>query len=226
LAPLQILGVHVYLLSLDKAPADPGRLDGFLDDADRAKAATFRRSEQRRRFMIGRAALRGLLSFHSDEPVSETVWRFDRSENGKPFVRSCGASPPCFNLSYSAGLIAIAIADGIEIGIDIEVGQSFPSHEIPWHLFSEAEQEQLRATGAETFWAAFMRLWTLKEAIAKRMGTGFATEFSEIDTTVLSVIDGLDRIPSEAQPSPALCHVRLALPGGAVHLSVSTAPRD
>ena len=229
-SPMQLLGVHVYLLELDKAPSNPGVLGAFLDEHEKKGAASLRSPDRRRRFMVGRAALRCILSTHGGGSVPESHWRFAFSEHGKPYVcssqdsRSGQTSHPFFNLSYATGLVAIAMADTVEVGIDIEIGQAFPRDQIPWHLFAEREQGLLRATAPEDFWSAFMRLWTLKEAIAKRTGQGFATEFNEIDTTVLPVIDGLDRIPADPQAEPALCHLSLTLPKGAVHLSVSTAP--
>lgn len=221
---MQILGVHVYLLSLEKAPADPSGFGALLDDGERAEAASFSLMDRGRRFMIGRAALRSLLSAHNAGSVTETAWRFGRSKNGKPFVRSPETQAPFFNLSHAGDLIAIAISNAVKVGIDIEAGQAFPPEEIPWHLFSEGEQRHLRAAAPQDFWHAFMRLWTLKEAIAKRIGTGFSTAFSAIDTTVLPVVDGLDGMTSHAQAEPALCHLCLTIPEGTVHLSLSTAP--
>lgn len=174
--------------------------------------------------MVGRALLRSALSRQSDGQVPETDWRFLLSDSGKPFAGSAATSSPFFNLSYTTGLIAVAVAEEVEVGIDIEIGQAFPNREIPWHLFSEGEQKHLRAAAPQDFWWRFMRLWTLKEAIAKRMGTGFATAFSEIDTTLLAIIDGPDRIASGAEAEPALCHLCLTMPEGTAHLSISTAP--
>ena len=90
-------------------------------------------------------------------------------------------------------------------------------------LLRSALSRQSDGQVSETDWR-FMRLWTLKEAVAKRMGTGFATEFSEIDTTDLPIIDGPDRIASCAEAEPALRHLCLTLPEGIAHVSISTAP--
>jgi 4'-phosphopantetheinyl transferase len=125
-------------------------------------------------------------------------------------------------MSYGDPFIAVAVSPQKNIGVDIEVEHAIPKDEIPWHLFSDHEQRQLTLSFTENFPHAFFRLWTLKEAIAKRTGQGFATEFSEIETTGLAIIDGMDRIDELTAKGDVLVHTALVLEDKAVHLAVSS----
>ena len=156
--------------------------------------------------------------------VPEPDWRFGASTNGKPYIQAPKSSIRSFNISYARGLIAIGISREVDVGVDIEIRHEIPQHDFPWHLFSAEEQRVLRAaTDAERL-PAFLRLWTLKEAIAKRTGQGFATEFSEIDTTALTVSEGLESVGGTSRAGSLLFHTDLKVHGTTVFLSVSTAP--
>ena len=133
----------------------------------------------RRRFSLCRAALRAILCSRlgcSNEQLS-----FGASSHGKPFAVVRGArSPVNFNVSHGGihGLIAVA-ADG-RVGVDIE--ERVPRRNL--HALIEStmgpdEQAELAALrGAERL-RLFYRLWTLKEALIKALGTGFSTDPSQ-----------------------------------------------
>lgn len=156
--------------------------------------------------------------------VAETDWRFGVSANGKPFVRTPRSQVRSFNLSYDGDLIAIAVSTEVEVGVDIECGREIPLDTLPWHLFSKDEQQILKKTPATDFTRAFFELWTLKEAIAKRTGQGFATEFSRLNTAAMRVVVGLASVEREADIDALLFHTDLSVGDETVYLSVSMAP--
>lgn len=222
--PLQLPGVEVFLVSQRNARTVSNQLHDLLDSDEKARSTNFSTSDLRHRFITGRAALRCILSMLEPGAVPEIDWRFGSSTNGKPYVRAPKSSIRSFNLSYADDLIAIAVSKDVDVGVDIEIGHEIPRSDLPWHLFSADEQRLLRATPAADFAPVFLRLWTLKEAIAKRTGQGFSTEFSEINTIALPVVDGLESVGHRPKSGGLLFHADLTIEGETIFLSVSTAP--
>lgn len=84
--------------------------------------------------------------------------------------------PECGLVLSSAsrgGLAALSVADG-PVGADVEL--EGPAGEVPWQVLHPAEREALGALPALLLGRAFARLWSLKEAYLKALGTGLARE--------------------------------------------------
>ena len=222
--PLQLSDVSVFLISPNDGADQVHGLECYLDHDDKLRLAKFASLDLGHRFIKARAALRCILTTFGDNKIPETDWRFGVIANGKPCIRAPKTSIASFNLSYANSFIAIAFSKTVEVGIDIEVEHAIPDDEIPWHLFSKDEQQLLKATPKKDFSNAFFRLWTLKEAIAKQTGQGFATEFSEINTLDLFVIEAASEIDRSTKDENLLVHDRLIIDGSPLHLAVSTAP--
>lgn len=222
--PFQLPGLVVFLVSQRKAQAVSGQLRSLLDSDENNRVTRFATWGQRHRFITGRAALRNVLSMFEAGRVPETHWRFGSSTNGKPYIRTPKSSTCFFNISYARDLIAIAVSKEVEVGVDIEFNQEIPRRDLPWHLFSNDEQRLLRATSEADLPPVFLRLWTLKEAIAKRTGQGFAAEFSEINTTALPVVERLESVGRHPKADALIFHTDLTIEEETVFLSVSTAP--
>ncbi len=224
--PLQVSDVLVFLISPNQDDARFSRLERYLDRDDMQHLKKLASPVLGHRFVTGRAALRCILTMFEDHDVPESSWRFSTFANGKPCIQAPKTSISSFNLSYADSLIAIAVSNTAEIGIDVEVEHGIPDDEIPWHLFSKDEQQLLKATQRDDFANAFCRLWTLKEAIAKQTGQGFATEFSEINTLDLFVTEKLSEIDRAAAPVSLLFHNRLMVEDKPLHLAIATASSD
>jgi len=220
--PLQILDVSVFLISPNKNDARFSRLERYLDQDDKQLLKKLPSPDLGHRFITGRAALRCILTTFEDHDVPEATWRFSNLANGKPCIRAPKTSIASFNLSYANSLIAIAVSKAVEVGIDVEMEHAIPDDEIPWHLFSKDEQHLLKTTPKAGFSNAFFRLWTLKEAIAKQTGQGFATEFSEINTLDLSVVEKVSELDHVTKAEALLFHTRLMVEDKTLHLAVST----
>jgi 4'-phosphopantetheinyl transferase len=96
--------------------------------------------------------------------------------NGKPcLINSYGPSLR-FNLSHSAGVAVFAVAQGREVGIDVEyVRRDFPVEAVAETVFSPVERQGLRALCVERRVDAFFASWTRKEAYLKGVGVGWGT---------------------------------------------------
>jgi 4'-phosphopantetheinyl transferase len=87
-----------------------------------------------------------------------------------------------FNISHSGDLGIIAVANGIEIGIDIEqIREDFPIGEIANRFFSPQEQQYLRNSHNPI--KSFFMLWTRKEAYIKGTGDGLNARLDGIDVS-------------------------------------------
>jgi 4'-phosphopantetheinyl transferase len=129
---------------------------------ERAEPAMRRRARVDRLLRLSLAPLLGL-------EVGEL--RFGRERKGRPFLHHDGA--PDFNLSDTVGGTLIALCRSGRVGVDLErLDRRLPVQRLAQRWFSAEESEALRALNAEDARAAFLRLWTAKEASCKATGTG------------------------------------------------------
>ncbi|MFF2775373.1 4'-phosphopantetheinyl transferase family protein [Streptomyces sp. NPDC058052] len=159
--------VEVWLLTVPEGV--PPEAYGLLDAAERRRAGEFATAGGRGRYVWAHVALRRVLSRYTG--VDPAALRFGREgRNGRPVVR--GVAAPGFSLSHSHGLVAVAVAPGAVVGVDVQrmcppgtVAACLPR----LHPRERAELEGLApARRAE----AFTRLWARKEAYLKGLGTG------------------------------------------------------
>ena len=161
-------------------------LDG-LDDAallasygelmtpeERARNARYMFERSRREHLVGRALVRTTLSRYAD--VAPGAWRFREGERGRPEIDGPeGALGLRFNLSHTTGLVAVAVARGLDVGVDVEDGaRQRTTVEIADRFFSQREVADLRALPAAEQRDRFFTYWTLKEAYIKAVGLGLA----------------------------------------------------
>lgn len=162
-------GIEVHRLELDLGPGRLAGLSATLSPDELARAARFRFARDAERFVAGRGLLRAELAMRLDR-APETL-RFGYGPAGKPFLSDHRELR--FNLSGAGGLGLLAVADGIELGVDLELAESALSVvEIAEHFFSAAENEALRRTPLPDRPLACLRCWTRKEAYVKALGQG------------------------------------------------------
>jgi 4'-phosphopantetheinyl transferase len=99
---------------------------------------------------------------------------FDLYPGGKPRVhREAGEIDLRFSLSHSHKFALVAVANGREVGVDIErVDARTKVLRIAERYFTREEAEVLRALPAAARVEGFFRCWTLKEAYLKALGGG------------------------------------------------------
>ena len=91
-----------------------------------------------------------------------------RNENGKPSFQD---GKPCFNISHSGGIVACALSDNGEVGVDIEAARptSEKARKLSSRYFSTDEVEEINGDPER-----FIMKWTEKEAITKFFGANLA----------------------------------------------------
>lgn len=171
--PLRLLAeeVHVWRVTLDRAPLAVTRGWGQLAPEERLRADRFRFATHRDRFVLARAALRTVLSRYL--ATTPEALRFGQEPSGKPVLRVPDPEALQFNLAHSADLALIAVARGRAVGVDLErMRRDLPLRRIAARFLAPGEVAELDAVPARFRPAAFFSTWTRKEAYLKAAGVG------------------------------------------------------
>jgi len=101
--------------------------------------------------------------------------RFDLGGSGRPSLAApWNAAGLDFNLAHTRGLVVLAVTRDARLGVDVEENRDKVPLAAARRYFSAAEVESLDALPAAMQPRRFLRLWTLKEAYLKAIGTGIA----------------------------------------------------
>jgi 4'-phosphopantetheinyl transferase len=160
--------VRIATVDLDRPDGDPL----WLDAGERARAAAFAFERDRRRYVAAHLALRRILAAATG--TTPEALRFEAGRWGKPRLAGI-ADAPAFSLSHSGAVGLVAVADGpTPIGVDVEAIRPV-ERPIADLVAAPEERAFLDAAPDEAAWTRrFVRLWTLKEAVVKALGTGLA----------------------------------------------------
>ncbi len=176
-----------------------------ITDADHAEFANISHAHTRERSLATRAALRNALSRAVSGTVKPSEWVFERGANGKPALAP-GFPKLHFSCSHTHTVSAVAVSRLHPVGIDIE--SSFLTFEDPSLLeeyFSEGELQAIERLPEHRRAKARVRLWTLKEAVVKMLGTGLALDISQLEFDAED-----DRLKSNCEPEIDISEMRLA----------------
>jgi 4'-phosphopantetheinyl transferase len=170
--------IDVWPISLCEGHLTAVEAEAILSPEERQRAARFYFPEHRLRFRLCHAAVRQILSSYLDSSPSEL--QFVCESNGKPQL--VGYPRLCFNLSHSGDLALLAVADGLQVGVDVEaVRLHLPVDELA-RFFTDSEREKLLATAdGEARARLFFRWWTRKEAVLKADGSGLSGGLNRLD---------------------------------------------
>ena len=196
--------VEVWVAPLD---VDAPPLVACLSARERRRAARFRTARDARRFAAAHGWLRHVLGAVLGLSPGD-VRLADGA--GKPHL--AGGRGPRFNLSYS-GEVALVAVSLHEVGVDVERVDRPGALEAAAVACTPSEQAALDRLSAPERAAAFLRLWTMKEAYLKARGTGLAVAPDLVE--VGPPIDGRAPARTAGEPGPARWWVRelRALPG-------------
>ena len=173
----------VDVLHIDLSPEAEREAFAFelLDDEEKARWRRFVVERAKRQFSLCRGALR----IHLAERLgcSNRELSFGYLQYGKPVARVNGRRATIgFNVSHSGrhGLMAFSHRGGL--GVDVE--ERLPRRDLDGigsKVYGPGERQALAAaTGAQKV-HLFYRLWSLKEALIKALGTGFSLNPSRFE---------------------------------------------
>jgi 4'-phosphopantetheinyl transferase len=176
--------VQVWTAMLRPDEAALAGLARALSPDERARVERFSVSEPRQQFVYGRAVLRQILGACLNVEPAALV--FGYQPQGKPFLsQSALAGDLRFNLSHSGRMVAIALARGREVGVDIESIQRLDDWFLPaGRIFSPRELGELFSLPKPQQREAFFNGWTRKEAYLKATGEGLTDDLPAIEVTL------------------------------------------
>lgn len=171
--PLADAQIHVWHISLH-APARATT----LSSAELERAARFHFEWDRTRFIVAHTALREILSGYTN--IAPPDLTFQTGIYGKPSLSLSSAIQ--FNLSHSHDRALLAVARGMEIGVDIELSrQDVDIPDLSQKFFSQREIAALMNIEPRAQHSRFFELWTRKEAFLKAIGMGVSFPLPQCD---------------------------------------------
>jgi 4'-phosphopantetheinyl transferase len=143
--------------------------------AEAERAARFSFDHLGRRYLRSHAALRAILRKYTGMPLD-----FATAEHGKPYLP---AAPQLqFNLSHSHEMALVAVAQGFEVGVDVEWFRPLPQcMAIAERFFPPLEAAALADLALAEREQEFFRRWTGIEAKLKARGVGLFGAGAELD---------------------------------------------
>ena len=181
--------------------------DSVLSAEELARTSRYWHAVDRDRARTGRGLLRRLLgSYLGMSPADVAI---ETGEFGKPqLTGDANDMTIAFNASGSAHLALFAFARGAAVGVDIEAfaatpggpGKALPSPRDIRSMatrFAADEAALIRGLPEAEAGAAFLRLWTCKEACLKCRGTGLQTPLDEIRIELLDDTRAIGRLGNE-----------------------------
>ncbi|TWU40459.1 4'-phosphopantetheinyl transferase family protein [Novipirellula artificiosorum] len=212
--------IHVWHAT--SSHTEPGAVETycerFLDPGEQDRANRFRVATSRNQHVIGRGMAKHLLAQAvMSEGIHPRSIRFSALPHGKPIVKTPPDLSLPFNVAHTNGLVLCGIGDRSLslLGVDVEQLERQPDPELAIRYFSAPEVEYVYSFSCrDRRNEAFLRVWTLKEAFIKAIGTGLHTPLSDF------AFENID------DPSPTIRMLSPTLPSAGTWKFFSFTPRD
>ena len=149
----------------------------LLSPPERTRQRRFHFDRDRHRFLVTRAMVRTVLSRYAS--IDPEDWEFATNPHGRPRIGNADADADCagltFNVSHTDGLIVLAVARAMRLGVDVEsVSERTGILDIAAGSFAPGEVADLQALPAALRQLRFFEYWTLKESYIKARGEGLS----------------------------------------------------
>ncbi|MEM7479764.1 MAG: 4'-phosphopantetheinyl transferase superfamily protein [Acidobacteriota bacterium] len=172
--------IDIWRVDLNPPENQMASYRALLSPDERMRADRFHFDRHRRRYIVGRGALRRLLGQYLDQPAATLSFAYGPKD--KPFLPDTTLQ---FNLTNSHELALIAITEEVELGVDVEHLRAMPDAEaVAERHFSASERRALRSVPSEAKELAFFRCWTRKEAYVKALGDGLSLPLDRFDVSL------------------------------------------
>lgn len=163
--------------------------DGLRDDEIHVWHVHYARQQ-------GRAPLRRVLAAYLG--VHDHDVKLTEGAHGRPTLAPSLDASLGFNWSHSGQHALIAIGRHVTPGVDVERQRQRPrALEIAQRYFTREESDALAALPAEQRHAAFLELWTAKEAVLKAIGRGIAFGLDRLNIVGDADVIALDRLDGD-----------------------------
>jgi 4'-phosphopantetheinyl transferase len=152
----------------------------LLSEEDRVELGQISSTSVREASTAAKILLRLALSRASNRAISAADWHFRRDGDGKPIVGD-GQPQIHFSVSHCSSAVAVAVSPTLRVGIDVESVDQVLSEGVAHTFFSQFERNNLSRLRSTQRERETLRLWTLKEAFSKLIGTGLSNNFDAIE---------------------------------------------
>ena len=160
-------------------PADEPDMRDLLDGGERDRYERFVRAEDKARFVTGRYLARTTLAEAIGlDPRSirfTTECPHCGGAHGKPRLPGTGLD---FSLSHSGDRVVLVLAEGAEVGVDVEQERDREIDRLAKTVLTPAERTALAAMDDRV--RGFHCYWSRKEALLKATGHGLAAPMTDI----------------------------------------------
>jgi phosphopantetheinyl transferase len=145
------------------------RSDDLLSDTEVESYKAFQHNRRKAEFLTGRHLFRFLIS-HSD--INYANVELLKQQQGKPYFKY-EDKLAFVSFSHTKSLVFCAISLSLDIGLDAESCERKVSQRVIDRILNEEELSQLSQIDP-------VKLWTIKEAAVKTLGTGLRTNLNEV----------------------------------------------
>lgn len=175
--------VHVWAWGFGSSEPDVEKHSAWLTDDERERMNRFYFLRHRIQFATSHANLRLILGAYLQCDAKSL--RFFTGAFGKPALAGeHGETEISFNLTHTATAGMLAVASGIEVGVDAETIRPIGPDVAESH-FSASELSDLNTLSGDAWLKGFYRIWTRKEALLKAEGVGLNLPLADFDVSVL-----------------------------------------
>lgn len=168
---------EVYILTIESFDSEKNfLLKSLLSPERRERLSRYLRKEDAYRCLMGGLLVRYVLT--EKYRIANEELEFGTEEKGKPYLQKPGGA--CFNISHSDHLVG-AVFDTEVCGMDVECDNSITIESLSQiaKYFHPREREFIDGAADDGEKKdRFCRLWTLKEAYLKYLGTGLSKALS------------------------------------------------
>jgi 4'-phosphopantetheinyl transferase len=172
----------------------------LLSSDELRRAQSMRREQIRERYLQTRLCVRRFLGQQLGKPAEQLS--FGRTEAGKPFLMNEHLH---FNISHSHDFLALVCCNSAPAGVDMEtISDQRQWSAIASRYFHSDEVTWLNSLPHPQGRDSFYRLWTLKEAFFKALGTGISAGLDKVrfqltDRRITMRAEQLDQQPQHWQ---------------------------
>lgn len=193
--------VHVWLARTSALGQSTVRRFGTAMSSDeRERLSRFAADLHRRQYAIGRGLLRMLIGVYIGcEPQ---FVRFEYGPAGKPHLAGEGSEWLRFSVAHSGEVVALAFANGADVGIDVErIVITHDWFDVARQTCTRLEIDELAQLPPAVRPEQFFSIWTRREAVVKATGQGISALTRDFHTPTSS--DGWRIEPIDAGPGYA-----------------------
>lgn len=180
LMDLQPHQVDVWRISLDPPLDTVKHLESTISEEESQRAARFRFTVDRDRYIVAHGSLRYILS--ENLRCDPKRLHFSTNEYGKPALEDHKLD---FNLSHSGDYALVAVTREYKVGVDVEIIRSDMEHEkLAKRFFSPNEVAELTTLPSDQIIRGFFNCWSRKEAYIKAQGLGLSLPLASFDVSL------------------------------------------